>query len=56
MKEKARNPNGSSQGNFQDLGGGENALLASNKFPKKCYYCGKSGHIKAFCDEWNKRK
>ena len=31
-----------------------NALFVSSK-PKTCFYCGKNGHIKRFCDEWLNR-
>ena len=57
MKEKASSSsnNNSFPGNYNS---GENALLASNRFKnfqRTCYYCGKSGHIKAFCDELKKK-
>ena len=61
MKEKAAfSGNNNSNGNVfpGNCHSGENALLASNKFrnsPRTCYYCGKVGHIKAFCDELKKK-
>ena len=30
------------------------ALFVSSKTTKRCFYCGQSGHIKRFCDEWLK--
>ena len=55
MKERASSSNNNFQGNLHT---GENALLASNKtrsYPKTCYYCGETGHIKAFCDKLKKK-
>ena len=56
MKERANS--NSSNNSFPGNNSGENALLVSNKFRKDtrtCFYCGKSGHIKAFCDELKKK-
>ena len=49
MKEKSVGSYGDHQKTPHD------ALLV-NSFTKSCYYCGKSGHIKKFCQDWKKKQ
>ena len=34
---------------------GDALFVGANNKQKMCFYCGKSGHIKRFCDEWLKK-